>query len=212
MVTAMQPPAQPVFEAPQPATVAELPDFRLRTFRRSDIPAVQRVLCRPEVWRSFRPLDGGVVLPPGLVEQYLAAIHTPEFVAFAGAAADTDEVIGATLARLGEGAMARTAELFGWVAPEYWNSGIARRANEIFVDWLFRERHVLRAYSYVFHPNKAAIGMLRASGFKLEGRERCAAIKDGQLMDRLMFVRLNPAAQAMPRAPDRESGWLASSG
>jgi RimJ/RimL family protein N-acetyltransferase len=211
MVAGVQTPATPIFEEPEPATVAELPDFRLRSFRRGDIPAVQRVLCRPEVWRSFRPLDGGVSLPPGLVEKYLAAIHMPGFVALAGAATDTDEVIGATIARFGEGAMARTAELFGWVAPEYWNSGIARRANDAFVEWLFRERGVLRAFAYVYHPNKAAIGMLRSSGFRLEGRERCAAVKDGHLMDRLVFTRLNPVAQKMPRTPDREAMWLVSS-
>jgi hypothetical protein len=67
---------------------------------------------------------------------------------------------------------------------------------------------VLRVSSYTYHPNRAAIGSLRAAGFTLEARMRHAGVKDGVLMDRLVFVRLNPATGSMPRAPERDGGWL----
>jgi RimJ/RimL family protein N-acetyltransferase len=206
----MSDPSTVHFVEPAPLVIAETLQFRLRTFRRSDLPAFERIFCNPEVSRSFRALDWAPLLPATWVEGYLALLHAPEYAAFAACTPGDDQLFGSIIARFGEAPMSTSAEIAGWMQPSLWRSGTARRVNEAFVEWLFRDRGVLRAYAYAFHPNKAAIGSLRAAGYRLEGRERCIALKDGKVMDRLVFVRLNPAATTLPRAPDREAEWLRS--
>jgi [ribosomal protein S5]-alanine N-acetyltransferase len=198
----------PPFVEPPGLLLAEMTDCRVRRFRRSDMPAVERALCDPAVWRSYTPEDASPVLTPDCIENYLRWLHQPGFFSFAACTPDTDEVLGCIHADCGQGAMSGSAELSGWMARSHWRSSIARRVNEAFVDWLFTQRGVLRVYSHCYHPNRAAIGSLRAAGFTLEARLRNAGVKDGFLMDRLVFARLNPAAEGMPRAPDRENSWL----
>lgn len=198
----------PPFVEPAALLLAELPDCRVRSFRRSDMPAVERALCDPEVWRSYTPQDGSPDLTPDCIENYLRWLHQPGFFSFAACTPDTDEVFGCIHADCGQGAMSRSAELSGWMARSHWRSSVARRVNETFVSWLFAQRDVLRVYAHCYHPNRAAIGSLRAAGFTLEARLRHVGVKDGFLMDRLVFVRMNPVAASMPRAPERESDWL----
>lgn len=170
--------------------------------------AVQRELCDPEVWRSYLPEDGSPAIKPSYIENYLRWLHEPDVLSFAACEPRTDEVIGCIHGRRGPGALSRTVELSGWLARSHWRSSIARRVNQAFVAWLFAEQGVLRVSSCTYHPNRAAIGSLRAAGFTLEARLRHAGVKDGVLMDRLVFVRLNPEADSMPRAPDRQADWL----
>jgi RimJ/RimL family protein N-acetyltransferase len=198
----------PPFVEPPHRVIAEMAECRVRTFRRTDMPAVEKALCDPEVWRSYTPQDGSPDLTPDCVENYLRWLHQPGFFSFAACTPDSDEVFGCIHADCGQGAQSHSAELSGWMARSHWRSSVARRVNQAFVDWLFAEQGVLRAYSHVYHPNRAAIGSLRAAGFTLEARLRNVGVKDGHLMDRLVFVRFNPIAASMPRAPERESGWL----
>jgi RimJ/RimL family protein N-acetyltransferase len=196
------------FVEPPRLVLAEMPDCRVRTFCRADIPAVQRALCDAHVWRSYTPEDGSPVLPGIAVENYLVWLHQPGFHSFAACTPDTDEVFGCIHADCGQGVMSRSAELSGWMARSHWRSSVARRVNCAFVDWLFRERGVLRVFAQTYHPNRAAIGSLMAAGFFLEARLRHMAVKDGHLMDRLVFARLNPVTASMPRAPERDPSWL----
>jgi [ribosomal protein S5]-alanine N-acetyltransferase len=198
----------PPFVEPAHQVLCEMPDCRVRSFRRSDIHAVQRGLCDPEVWRSCVPEDGSPHLQPSHVENYLRWLHEPGVFCFAACTPSTDEVIGGIHGRRGQGALSRNVELSGWLARSHWRSSIARRVNQAFVAWLFAEHGILRVYSHTYHPNRAAIGSLRAAGFTLEARLRHAGVKDGVLMDRLVFVRLNPVVESMPRAPERDAAWL----
>ena len=204
----MQALKDPPFIEPPHQVIAELRDCRVRSFRRSDLAAVQQTLCDPEVWRSYLPEDGSPNLRPTWVENYLRWLHEPGVYSFAACTPHTDEVFGCIHGRRDVGAMSCSVELSGWLAQSHWRSGIARRVNQAFVQWLFEQHGVLRVYSQTYHPNRAAIGALRAAGFTLEARLRNAGVKDGFLMDRLVFVRMNLAAEAMPRAPDREADWL----
>jgi [ribosomal protein S5]-alanine N-acetyltransferase len=196
------------FVEPAPKVIGEVASCRLRSFRRSDLPAVKRALCDPAVWRSYSPEDGSPVLPRWAMESYMIWLHDPRAFALAMCTPETDEVFGCVHGRRDLGAMSRSVELGMWMARSHWRCGVARHAVNMFVEWLFAEQGVMRVYSQSYHPNRAAVGVARASGFVLEARLRNAGVKDGFLMDRLVFVRMNPATASMPRAPEREPGWL----
>jgi RimJ/RimL family protein N-acetyltransferase len=180
----------------------------VRTFDRADIAALQVSLCDPAVWRSYMPEDGGVVLSQRLVERHLVWLHRPGSWAFAVCREPDGELIGSVQADRGQGAMARSAELSMWLVPSARRSGIARSVACAFIDWLFRCEGVLRVHAGTYHPNRAAVGALLAAGFHLQARLTNAAVKDGCLMDRLLFVKFNPVMHSMPRAPERDARWL----
>jgi RimJ/RimL family protein N-acetyltransferase len=197
-----------LFVEPSPKVIGEMADCCLRSFRRSDLPAVKRALCDPLVWRAYVPEDDSPVLPRWAIESYMMWLHKPGAFAFAMCTPDTDEVFGCVHGRRDIGAMSRSVELEIWMARSHWRSGVARHAINMFVEWLFGEQGALRVYAQTYHPNRAAVGVMRAAGFTLEARMRNAGVKDGFLMDRLVFVRLNAASASMPRAPERQSDWL----
>jgi [ribosomal protein S5]-alanine N-acetyltransferase len=201
-------PSSVLFVEPAPRVIGDSASCRLRSFRTSDLPAVKRALCDPAVWRGYAPEDGSPVLPRWAMEGYMSWLHEPRTFAFAMCAPETDEVFGCVHGRRDLGAMSRSVELGMWMARSRWRSGVARAAIDTFVEWLFAEQGMLRVYSQTYHPNRAAVGAMRASGFALEARLRNAGVKDGFLMDRLVFSRLNPTVEQMPRAPEREVDWL----
>jgi [ribosomal protein S5]-alanine N-acetyltransferase len=194
-----------VFEEPPPQCILTLPRIRIRSFRKSDLPALMQALNDPLMWRYFSSEFPG----PGTLKNlghYLATLHDrPRSLNFAGALLDTDEVIGCVNAQFGDGAHARSAEYGGWMARPYWGSGLARSATTAFVDWLFEAHGALRVFAAPFEANRASIGTLQASGFTFEGRLRCGAMVDGRPMDQLMYAKLAPSCAEPPNPPPRRA-------
>jgi [ribosomal protein S5]-alanine N-acetyltransferase len=189
------------FAPPRQACILTLPHCRLRTFRNTDYPALQRHLSDPLIWRFFS-LEAPGTLSERDAENYLVHLHRrPRSINFAAASIDGDEVLGCVNAQFGEGVHARCAEYGGWLARPLWRSGIARSVTVAFVDWLFEARQVLRVHAAPFAANRASIGTLVASGFSFEGRLRCGVFRDGALMDQMQYAKLSPACQTLAMAP-----------
>jgi RimJ/RimL family protein N-acetyltransferase len=193
------------FIEPPQQCILTLPGVRVRSFRRSDVPAVMRALADPLMRRYFS-LDFRGEVDEEAVEYYLYTYHARPFsFNFAGAALDTDEVIGCVNAQLGEGVHARSAEYGGWMARPYWGSGLARSTTAGFVEWLFQTHGVLRVHAAPFEANRASIGTLKACGFSFEGRLRSSVFKDGQTMDQMLYAKLAPACATLPRTAPRRA-------
>ncbi len=193
------------FIEPEPKTVLSLGSCRLRTFRRTDIPLLHRFMSDPSVWQFF-----GDEMPGRYTEReaesHLAWLHVrPRLLVYAAALPASDELVGFTSAQFSETPHAYNVELTGWLGRPHWGSGIARSVTNAFTDWLFEKHHALRVFAAPFHANRASIGALQASGFTFEGRLRNSVFKNGQLMDQMMYAKLNPACETLPRAPSRPS-------
>ena len=65
-----------------------------------------------------------------------------------------------------------------------------------FVPWAFERYSLTRIYAHVFEFNVASTRVLEKAGFACEGRLRKAVIKNGQVLDQLMYARI------------REDGYL----
>jgi RimJ/RimL family protein N-acetyltransferase len=204
-------PSKRCFVAPAALCIFRAAGCVVRTFARADASPLQTALCDPAVWRSFVPEDGGAVLAPEEIEGHLAWLHRPDAWAFAITREADGELIGSVQAIRGKGVMARSVELAMWLVPAAHRGGVTRPVACAFIDWLFRCEGVLCVHAGTYHPNRAAVGALFAAGFHLQARITNAAVKDGHLMDRLIFVKMNPAVQSMPRAPERDVRWLAGS-
>ena len=80
-----------------------------------------------------------------------------------------------------------TAEVGYWLGEPYWGRGIATHALHAFTEWVFATTPLVRLYAHVFAWNPASARVLEKAGYTLEGRLRSSVIKDGQIIDQLMY-------------------------
>lgn len=83
------------------------------------------------------------------------------------------------------------AEIGYWLGHACWGRGIMTEAVTAYTAYLLGERGFLRIEAPVFETNPASARVLEKAGYRLESRQRRAAIKAGRVIDVLMYVRLD---------------------
>jgi RimJ/RimL family protein N-acetyltransferase len=63
------------------------------------------------------------------------------------------------------------------------------RALEVFVPWAFERFDLVRIEAGVFETNPASARALEKAGFAREARLARSVIKEGRVLDRLLYVR-----------------------
>ena len=82
-----------------------------------------------------------------------------------------------------------TAELGYWLGEEFWGRSIMTEAVMAFADFCFKTFSLRRIYAEPFANNPASGRVLEKAGFTLEGRLKNNVIKDGELLDSLLYAR-----------------------
>src|SRR5215813_293699 len=93
-------------------------------------------------------------------------------------------VVGADSLELG---MSHRAEIGYWIARQYWGQGIMTDAVRTYVRYAFAELGVTRLTAHVFDFNSASARVLEKNGFVLEGTLRKHFLKDGRLIDAMLY-------------------------
>ncbi len=89
----------------------------------------------------------------------------------------------------GEDVHRHTAEFGYWLAEEFWGKGIATEAVTAFVKYCFETLSFKRMVAEAFSNNSASARVLEKAGFVLEGRLRKNVIKDGKILDSLVYAK-----------------------
>ena len=82
-----------------------------------------------------------------------------------------------------------TAELGYWLGQEFWARGIMTEAVGAFSDFCFDTFSLRRIYAEPFANNRASARVLEKAGFTFEGCLKNNVIKDGKLLDSLLYAR-----------------------
>ena len=82
-----------------------------------------------------------------------------------------------------------TATLGYWLGAEFWGRGIMTEAVAALTDFCFENFPLRRISAEVFANNPASARVLEKAGFILEGRLRNHVLKDGELLDSLLYAR-----------------------
>lgn len=90
----------------------------------------------------------------------------------------------------GQDVFGRTGEVGYWLGPSHWGKGVATLALRCFTEHIFRSTDVVRLEAGVFAWNAASGRVLEKAGYHLESRQERAVCKDGEVTDRLLYVRL----------------------
>ena len=106
------------------------------------------------------------------------------------AIASEDEVIGGIGFELKDDIYRLTAEIGYWVGEPFWGKGIATEAVKAVTQYAFEHFGLERIYANVFESNPASARVLEKAGYTQEGLLRKAVIKDGVIMDLLIYARL----------------------
>ena len=83
-----------------------------------------------------------------------------------------------------------SAEIGYWLGEPFWGRGIATRAVRALTEWVFATTPLVRLYAHVFEWNPASARVLEKAGYALEGRLRRSVLKDGKIIDQLMYAIL----------------------
>ena len=82
-----------------------------------------------------------------------------------------------------------TATLGYWLAEEFWGRGIMTEAVTTVTDFCFENFPLRRISAEVFANNPASARVLEKAGFSFEGRLKNNVIKDGEILDSLLYAR-----------------------
>lgn len=167
----------------------QLSGVSIRPWTLDDAAALQRHANNRNIWLQLRDL-----FPHPYTLQdahnFLSHLMRQEpLVTFA--IATQIEPIGCIGLRLGEDVHRHTAELGYWLAEPFWGRGIMTEAVAKFTDYVFATLPLRRIYSELFSNNPASARVLEKAGFQFEARLRSSVTKNGQVLDSLLFARIN---------------------
>ena len=91
--------------------------------------------------------------------------------------------------RLGQDVHRHTAEFGYWLGEKFWGRGIITETVMAFTDFCFDNFQLRRIYAEPFANNPASTRVLEKAGFAFEGRLKNNVVKDGKVLDSLLYAK-----------------------
>jgi ribosomal-protein-alanine N-acetyltransferase len=109
------------------------------------------------------------------------------------------EAAGGISLEKGSGVERHSAELGYWLGEPFWGRGIATAAARALTARAFEETDLYRIYASVFAWNPASMRVLEKAGYRREAVLVRSAVKDGVLIDRVMYaITRDPGVPYVP--------------
>lgn len=99
------------------------------------------------------------------------------------------EAVGGIGLELHEDVERCAAEVGYWLSEAFWGRGIMTAALRAVTEYAFQEFQLTRVYALPYARNTASVKVLEKAGYRCEGVLRRSAIKDGVVLDQLMYAR-----------------------
>ena len=166
----------------------ELDDVTVRSWRKDDVKALVRHANNPKVAANLRDQFPHPYSRRDAID-FLDYAHTQE-PECAFAIEYGGEAVGGVGFLLGRDIARRSAEMGYWLGEDFWGRGIATRVVTAVSDWAFDNYHLTRVFAQTFAHNAASIRVLEKSGFVREGIMLRSAIKNGTILDQVLFAKV----------------------
>ena len=166
----------------------EIGQWQVRSFRPDDVEALARNANNRNVSRNMRdtfPYPYELSNAREWIEFATTQLPETHF-----AIADSRELIGGIGITLQSDVNRFSAEIGYWLGEAHWGQGIATAALQALTDWAVDEFDLVRLHGEVFEWNPASGRVLEKAGYRLEGRLRKSIIKDGQIIDALLYATI----------------------
>lgn len=164
------------------------PGGLIRPFLPTDAEALARLADDREVWRNLRDAFPHPYTKKDARAWIRAATRQVPSMHFAICA--DGELAG------GIGIIPRidvhqgTAEIGYWLGRAFWGRGLMTAALGAFTDFAIGEFKLRRIFAGVFDWNPASARVLEKCGYGFEGRMRKGVVKDGVVVDELIYAKV----------------------
>ena len=158
----------------------------IRPWRLDDADSLARHANNRKVWIALRDLFPH----PYTIEDahaFLKSVSSEPVTLFCVEA--NEAAVGEIGIRIGADVHRQTAELGYWLGEEFWGRGIVTEAVAALSDFSFRNFPLHRICAEVFANNPASVRVLEKAGFAFEARLKNNVIKDGEVLDSLLYAR-----------------------
>jgi ribosomal-protein-alanine N-acetyltransferase len=98
------------------------------------------------------------------------------------------EAIGNISLMLGDDVARRSAEVGYWIGREFWGRGIAVEALRATTHYAFTQLGLVRVFAVPFATTTRSARVLEKAGYVREGVMRRSAVKDGAILDQLLYA------------------------
>jgi len=166
----------------------DLDDLRVRNWSRDDLDALLRCANNPKIAANLRDqFPHPYTRRDGI--DYLNYVRSTD-VPTSFAIEYDGEAIGGIGFKLGTDISRLSVEMGYWLAEPFWGRGFTSRAVTAASDWAFDNYKIVRIFATVFSHNVASIRVLEKAGFEREGILRRSAIKNGVILDQVMYAKV----------------------
>lgn len=164
----------------------ELEVCRIRSWRMSDAAALVKYANNRHIWINLRDRFPHPYTRSD-ARDYLALVRdAAEETLFAlevdgEAAGSIGYVLQPDVERV-------SAEIGYWLGEPFWGRGIATAALRAMTRHAIARHHLTRVYALPFARNTASCRVLEKAGYTIEGRLRQSAVKDGEILDQVLYA------------------------
>ena len=159
---------------------------KVRSFHLEDAAPIARYANNRNVWINLRdafPHPYGINDAIDFISMVNSQKPTTIFTI------EVDQMAsGAIGFRVGKDVERISAEIGYWIAEPLWGKGIMTEALEAVTSYAFEKYQLQRIFAVPFAWNSASFRVLEKCGYQLEGRMRKSAIKDGKIVDQLLYA------------------------
>jgi [ribosomal protein S5]-alanine N-acetyltransferase len=166
----------------------QCPRVLLRPWRRGDEPALVKHADNRKIWRNLRDRFPHPYRWSD-AEEWIRTIEDQGEPTLSFAIVLGGEPVGGIGFERFTDVEQRVAEIGYWLSEEHWGKGVATEAVAAATTYAFETFEIDRLYAGVFEWNPASCRVLEKAGYLLEARLRRSVFKDGQTIDRLLYVR-----------------------
>ena len=106
------------------------------------------------------------------------------------------EAIGNIGLMLGADIARRSAEVGYWIGRAFWGRGIAVDALRATTQYAFDSLALARVFAVPFATTSRSVRVLEKAGYVKEGVMRHSAVKEGRLLDQLLYAAYSPSVSA----------------
>jgi RimJ/RimL family protein N-acetyltransferase len=163
----------------------KLDNCTIRDWRAGDEDALVRHANNRNVWRNLRDAFPHPYTRSDAEQWISAASGTLPVTSFAIQV--DDEAAGGIGIVLGQDIHRRSAEIGYWLSELHWGRGITTEAVRAMTAYAFAHFDLVRIWAGVFEWNPASARVLEKAGFEFEARLKKAVIKDGKIVDELLY-------------------------
>jgi [ribosomal protein S5]-alanine N-acetyltransferase len=166
----------------------ELGDLKVRSWRKNDLQALLHHANNAKIAANLRDQFPHPYTRRDAID-FLDFARSQEPVC-AFAIEFGGEAVGGVGFLVGRDIARMSAEMGYWLSEDFWGRGMATRAVSAMSEWAFDNYKLTRVFAMAFAHNAASIRVLEKSGFVREGCMQRSAIKNGVILDQILFAKV----------------------